>query len=145
MSNETNKAIVRRMVDQVMNDGRTDLVEEFFTEDLATLMVGWQPSTGSQALKQYVTMIHHAYPDFQLSIDDALAEGDKVAIRWTMNGTYDGEMLGFLATGKQIRHSGTTFFGLANGRIAETWFLADNLGLMQQLGAFPEPQTAREL
>lgn len=137
MSNETNMAIVRRMVDQVVNDDRTDLVEEFFTEDLATSMVGCQPSTGSEALKRYVTMMHHACPDFQLSIVDALAEGDKVAIRWTMNGTNDGEMLGIPGTGKQIRHSGMTFFGLANGRIAETWFLADNLGLMQQLSAFP--------
>ena len=141
MSIETNKAIIRRMVEQVMNDGRTDLVEEFFTEDLASSIVGWPPSTGHEGLKQYVAMIHHAYPDFQLTVDEALAEGHKVAIRWTMHGTHDGEMMGVPATGKQVSQTGTTFYRLANGRIAETWFLADNLGLMQQLGAFPTPET----
>ena len=141
MSTGTNKAIIRRMVEQVMNDGRTDLVEEFFTEDIASSIVGWPPSTGQKEVKKYVAMIHHAYPDFQLTVDEALAEGDKVAIRWTMRGTNDGEMMGVPATGKKVNQSGATFYRLANGLIAETWFLADNLGLMQQLGAFPSPET----
>lgn len=140
MSNETNKAIIRRMLEQVMNEGRLDLVEEFFTEDLASYTVGWPPATGQEHLKQFITMTHNAFPDLQLTIDDALADGEKVAIRWTMNGTNDGELLGLPATGKQVSQSGTTFYRLANGRIAETWFLADDLGLMRQLGAIPTPQ-----
>lgn len=138
MSPETNIATVRRMIDQVYNNRRLDLIEEFFTVDIVQHVVGYPLFTGLEALRQNVAMGLTGFPDFRLSIEDEIAAGDKVAARWTMTGTQKGEVFGIPATGKQITHSGMTFYRLSNARIAELWFLADNLGMMQQLGVIPQ-------
>ena len=140
MSTETNKATIIRMVEQVWNEGRVDLVEEFFTEDYVQHVVGQPTEVGANMVREAVTASRHAYPDFQLRIDEQVAEGDKIAARWSMTGTHQGEFYGIPSTGKKVGHSGTTFYRLANGRIAEIWFLADMLGLMQQLGVVPTPE-----
>ena len=142
MSTETNKAIIARMVEQVWNEGRTDLVVEFFAEDYVQHIAGQPAQAGYELVQQGAASSRAAYPDFQLSIDDQVAEGDRVAARWTMTGTHEGEFLGIPPTGKQVSHSGTTFYRLQNGRIAEVWFLADVMGLMQQLGVIPAPEGA---
>jgi steroid delta-isomerase-like uncharacterized protein len=137
MSTETNKAIIARMIEQVWNEGRTDLVEEFFTEDCVQHIVGMPQALGLDALKQNTAMGLTAWADFHLGLDEAVAEGDMVAARWTTTGKHVGDLLGIPATGKQVSQCGTTFYRLENGRIAEIWFLADMLGLMQQLGVIP--------
>jgi steroid delta-isomerase-like uncharacterized protein len=85
-------------------------------------------------LRQYIAASLKAFPDFKLTFEDEIAAGDKVAARWTVTGTQKGELSGIPATGKQVTESGMTFYRLANAKIAEFWFLADNLGMMQQLG-----------
>lgn len=142
MSTETNKAIIVRMAQQVWNEGRIDLVEEFFAEDYVQVVVGQPPETGYELVRQAVALARDAYPDFQLSIDEQVAEGDRIAAHWTMTGTHEGEYYGIPPTGKQVKHSGATFYRLSNGRIAEVWFLADTMALMQQLGAIPTPEAA---
>lgn len=140
MSTETNKAIIARMIEQVWNEGRTDLAEEFFAEDYVQHIVGQPAQAGYEVVQQAAASSRTAFPDFQLSIDDQVAEGDRVAARWTMTGTHEGEFYGIPATGKQVGHSGTTFYRLENGRIAEVWLLGDTMGLMQQLGVIPAPE-----
>lgn len=142
MSTETNKAIITRMVEQVWNEGRVDLVEEFLAADYIQHVVGQPTATGSELVREAVIMSRNAYPDFHLSIDDLVAEGDKVAGRWSMTGTHEGEFYGIPPTGKKVSQAGTTFYRLEKGRITEIWFLADMLGLMQQLGAVPAPDAA---
>jgi steroid delta-isomerase-like uncharacterized protein len=142
MSTETNKAIIARMIEQVWNEGRTDLVAEFFTEDYVQHIAGQPTQAGYELVQQGAASSRAAYPDFRLSIDDQVAEGDSVAARWTMTGTHQGEFYGIPATGKQVSQSGTTFYRLENGRIAEIWFLGDMMGLMQQLGVIPAPEAA---
>lgn len=142
MSTETNKAIIARMIEQVWNEGHTDLVVEFFAEDYVQHIAGQPAQAGYELVQQGAASSRAAYPDFQLSIDDQVAEGDRVAARWTMTGTHEGEFLGIQPTGKQVNHAGTTFYRLENGRIAEVWFLADMMGLMQQLGVLPAPEAA---
>lgn len=137
MSTDTNKATVRRMLEQVWNEHRVDLIDEFFTEDYVSHVVGMPSGSGLEGLREGVAMSLNAYPDLKLTIEDEIAEGDKVAFRWTMTGTQKGELLGIPATGKQVTQSGMTLYRLANAKIAELWFLADNLGLMQQLGVVP--------
>ncbi|UCG24904.1 MAG: ester cyclase, partial [Chloroflexota bacterium] len=95
-----------------------------------------------ELVREGVTLVREAFPDFQLSIDEQVAEGDRIGAHWTMTGTHEGEFYGIPPTGKQVKHSGATFYRLANGRIAEVWFLADMMGLMQQLGVIPTPETA---
>jgi steroid delta-isomerase-like uncharacterized protein len=138
MSPETNIATVRRMIEQVYNKRRLDLVEEFFSADIVQHIVGYPLFTGLEALRQNVAMGLNGFPDFRLTVEDEVAAGDKVAARWTMTGTQKGEVFGIPATGKQVVHSGMTFYRLSNAKIAELWFLADTLGMMQQLGVIPQ-------
>jgi steroid delta-isomerase-like uncharacterized protein len=142
MSTETNKAIIVRMLEQLFNEGRIDLVEEFFAEDYVEVIAGQPPATGYERLREAIGMVRNAFADFHLSIDEMVAEGDRVAIRWTTTGTHHGELLGIPASGKQIEHSGATFYRLANGRLVEIWFLADMLVLRQQIGVVPAPEAA---
>lgn len=137
MSTETNKATVRRMIEQVWNERRVDLIEEFYTEDYVGHNPGVPPTNGLEVLKAETTMGLNAFPDLKLSFDDEIAEGDKVAARWTMRGTHQGEIYGIPATGKQVTHEGAVVYRLVNARIAEVWFYPDNLGMMQQLGVVP--------
>jgi steroid delta-isomerase-like uncharacterized protein len=137
MSTETNKATIRRMVEQVWNEHRLDLVEEFFTEDFVSHIAGVPPSAGLEELKAGIAMTLNAFPDFKLSIDDEIAEGDKVVTRRTYRGTHQGELFGIPATGKQVTNEGAAVYRLVNARIAELWNRPDNLGLMQQLGVVP--------
>ena len=142
MSTETNKATIRRMVEQVYNERRLDLIDEFFTEDFVGHNVGAPPIHGQEELRAGIAMALDAYPDFHLALDDVIAEGDKAAARWTSRGTQRGELLGVPATGKLITQQGMVFYRMVNARIAEVWFHADNLGLMQQLGIVPAPAEA---
>lgn len=134
MSKETNKAIVRRLYDQVWTGRRPDLLEEFYAEDFVHHE---QLAPGMEGLKQFYAMSLQAFPDFQITIEDAIAEGDQVVIRWTMKGTHQGELLGIPPTGVQVTQTVATIFRLAGARIAEAWYFADNLSLMQQMGVIP--------
>jgi steroid delta-isomerase-like uncharacterized protein len=142
MSTDTNKAIITRMVEQVWNEGRIDLVEEFIAENYVEHVAGRSDRTGSELIRQAVTDTRSAYPDFRLSIDDFVAEGDRVAARWSMTGTHEGDFYDIPPTGKKVSQSGTAFYRLEKGQIAEIWFLADMMGLMQQLGVVPTPEAA---
>jgi steroid delta-isomerase-like uncharacterized protein len=142
MSTETNKAIVRREMEQVWNKHRVDLVEEFYTEDTVFHTPGFPPLSGLEAMKKYVTVVLNAYPDIQVTIEDEIAEGDKVVVRWTMRATHQGELLGIPPTGKQITNAGISIYRLVNGKIAEEWFWPDNLNSFQQMGVIPALGTA---
>ena len=137
MSPETNIATVRRMIEQVYNKRHLDLIEEFFTDDVILHVVGIPSSSGLVTLQETIAKNLNAFPDFRLIFEDQIAAGDKVAARWTMTGTQMGKLFGIPATGKQVTESGMSFYRLANAKIAELWLLANNLGMMQQLGAIP--------
>lgn len=140
MSTATNKAIVRRYLEEVFNQGRHDLVGEFLADDFELHFSGLAP--GLEAVQQWYGTMSTAFPDGQLTIDDLVAEGDKVVVRTTLNGTQQGEMQGIPATGRSVSSPSITIFRLANGKLAEGWIVADNLGFMQQLGVIPTPEAA---
>jgi steroid delta-isomerase-like uncharacterized protein len=137
MSTEANKGIVRRYMQQVWNEGRRDLLEEFFGEN--PVHHGIPGAPGLEGLKAGYDDSLNAFPDIQLTIDDEIAEDDRVAIRWTLKATHQGDLMGIPATGKEVTQSGTTIYRLADAKIVELWFLADNVSLMQQLGVMPAP------
>ena len=138
MSTATNKAIVRRYFEQVFTEQRHDLVEEFLADNIELHGSGLAP--GLEVVKQWFTMFVEAFPDQQMTIDDAVAEGDRVVVRTTFSGSHHGEIQGIPATGKTVSMPGITIFRLANGKIAEGWLVNDNLSMMQQLGVIPAPQ-----
>ena len=138
MSTETNKAIVRRYYDQVWNERRPDLIDEFLAEDF--VIYGTDLAPGLEGVKQFYALSLAAFPDQQLTIEDMIAEGDKVVVRATFTGTHQGELFGIPPTGKQVSQSSAAILRLAKGKIVEDWWHANDLSLMQQLGAIPAPQ-----
>lgn len=137
MSIETNKATVRRCLEQVIGEGRADLVEEFLVEGIELHGTGLAP--GMAKIQRWLTLLDVAIPDRQLTIDDVIAEGDRVVARVTVTGKHLGEIRGIPATGRSISQPSITIFRMANARIAEGWLAADNLSVMQQLGVIPTP------
>ena len=135
---ENNKSLVRRWNDLV---NRTDFPTEELTSPLASSFVYHRPGvpdvTGLTDMRQVVEMFRSAFTDQHSTIEDLVAEGDKVACRWSNRSTHQGEMMGVTATGKAITVTGIAIFRIANGKIQEEWDYSDVLGLMQQLGVGP--------
>jgi steroid delta-isomerase-like uncharacterized protein len=136
---EPNKAIVRRLFEELWNKGNLSLADELFSPNYAH----YDPSTpdvgrGPESEKNRATLYRTAFPDLRLTIEDIIAEGETVMARWSCRGTHKGDLSGIAPTGKQFNISGVTIARLANGKLAEGWVNWDALGLMQQLGVVPE-------
>jgi steroid delta-isomerase-like uncharacterized protein len=143
MSTETNKAIVRRWVEEGWNKGNLALVDELYAPNV----VQHDPSspapvTNSEALKMYVTGYRTAFPDLLFTIDDLIAEGDKVVWRFTSRGTQKGPLMNIPPSGKTGTVTGIAIFRIADAKIAEVWVNVDTLGLLQQIGVIPAPGQA---
>ncbi len=132
---EENKALARRSWELLDN---LDILDEVYSADLV-----WhepdQDIQGSEEAKQFVTMYKTAFPDLHATVEDVIAEGDKVVTRWTIRGTHQEEIEEFgPPTGKQIEIKGITIHRIEDGKIVEEWERYDNLSIMQQLGLVPE-------
>ena len=140
MSTEQNKALIRRLMEEAFNRGDMSLVDELFAPDFVEheeLPPGIPP--GREAVKQLSTMFRSAFPDFKLTIDDMIAEDDKVVVRSTWSGTHKGEFMGIPPTGKSVSFGVIDTVRIADGKFVEHWGQMDNLGMMQQLGVIPAP------
>jgi steroid delta-isomerase-like uncharacterized protein len=140
---EQNKAVSRRVVEEMFVGGKLELADELFDQDYVGHDVASpEPVRGREGVKQQAEGYRSAFPDLELTVDDQFAEGDKVATRWTARGTHDGELFGIAATGKQATVTGITIDRFSGGKIVESWDNWDALGLMQQIGAIPETAQA---
>lgn len=140
MSTEQNKEIVRQMVEEIFNRGNLSRADEFLAPDFIEreeLPPGI--SRDREGVKQLTAMLRSAFPDFHATIDDMIAEGDKVVIRQTFSGTHKGEFMGVPPTGRSISIGVLDIIRIDGGKFVEHWGQMDNMGLMQQLGAIPEP------
>ena len=138
MSIEQNKALVRQMVEEIFNRGNISRADEFLAPDFVEheeLPPGMPP--GREGVKLMTTMFRSAFPNFKATIDDIIAEGDKVVIRMTWSGTQRGEFMGIAPTGKSVSIGVIDIIGIADGKFVEHWGQMDNMGLMQQLGVIP--------
>jgi steroid delta-isomerase-like uncharacterized protein len=95
--------------------------------------------TGAKALKEVFKTLHRAYPDLHVEVEDMIAEGDKVVGRNTVTGTHQGEYMGIEPTGKSVKYNEIFIFRFVNGRVAETWGVADVVSQLHQLGAIRVP------
>jgi steroid delta-isomerase-like uncharacterized protein len=144
MLSETNKTVSRRFFEEVFSKGNLNVLDEIIAKD----HVNSGPGTisglpnGLEGTKQFVTAYRNAFPDIHLTIDEQIAEGDKVVTRWTGHGTHQGELAGLPATGKSTTVTGIVVDRLVNGKIAESWGIFDEFGMMQQLGVIPTPELA---
>jgi len=144
MSTEENKALVRRFFEEVFNQKRLERADEFVAWDYLDHAALPEQGPGLEGAKQQRWAVYFAaVPDLHATIDDLVAEGDKLTVRFTVEGTQQGKLLGVPPTGKHFRVSAICIYRLAEGKFAETWEQTDLLGLMQQLGVLPAPGSAR--
>lgn len=137
---DQNKASALRIPNEMFNQGNMAAADDFVAADYvehAPLPTGL-PS-GLPGLKLFVTALRAAFPDFLYTVEDIIAEGDKVVIRLTARGTQEGEFAGMPATGKQATWSEIHISGMAGGKLVEHWVVQDRLGMLQQLGVIPAP------
>jgi steroid delta-isomerase-like uncharacterized protein len=144
MATEENKALVRRFHEEVHLGTNAEAAAALMAADYEHRDAALPPELlhGRDAYLQLVGMFHTAFPGFSMGIEDLLADGDKVAMRWRFRGTNQGELQGMPASGKQVDFSGTHIVRIADGKLAEGWVNFDALVMMQQVGAMPAPGQA---
>ncbi len=142
MSAEENKAIVRRFWG-VWEEGNIDLVDELLAPDYInhTPASPDQP-TGPEGVKGVVAMFRSAIPDLRVVVEDLIAEGDKVVVRYALEGTHDGELFGVPPTGQRLSIRSIAVERVSDGKIREHWRVTDSLDMMQQLGVISAPEHA---
>jgi steroid delta-isomerase-like uncharacterized protein len=137
---EANKAVARRWVEEIWNNGDLSVIDEIVAEDY----VDHDPAapgapTDREGISAGVTEFRTAFPDGQHTIDAMMAEGDRVVVSVTFTGTHRGELHGAPATGNQVTWRGIFIYRIQNGKIVERWGALDTLSFMIQIGAVPPP------
>jgi steroid delta-isomerase-like uncharacterized protein len=143
MSIEQNKATARRWFQDIIIQGKMSVADEIFAanhvvHDPHSPPGGWP--NGPESLKTIAGPFHSAFPDLNVTIEDQIAEGDKVVTRWSAVGTNAGPLQGMPPTGKKVCVTGANVARFAGGKIAESWFNFDMLTLLRQLGVIPTPE-----
>jgi len=143
---EENKNVVRRLFEEVWNNGYLHVADELFApnyvhHDVSTPDVG----RGPESEKKRATLYRTAFPDLRLTAEDIIAEGETVVARWSCRGTHKGDLNGIAPTGKQFDISGITIVRLDNGKMVEGFVNWDALGLMQHLGVVPQLAKAKAM
>jgi steroid delta-isomerase-like uncharacterized protein len=143
---EESKAIARRTSDELYSRGNLDVVDEIYAPNA----VAHDPNSpeeirGPEAIKQLASMFRSAFPDMQVTVEDQIAEGDKVVTRYTVRGTHQGELMGIPPTGNRMEQiTGIYMSRISGGKIVEEWYNYDALGMMQQLGLVPASGQSEE-
>lgn len=132
---EQNKAVVRRVIEEIVNQGNFSLISELVSPQYAY----FEPTVGSvqgrEGYNKLVGMYRTAFPDVKMTIDEQIAEGEKVVTRWSAEGTHRGELMGVAPTGKRVRVQGVVISRVKDGQIVEDFENYDVHGMMRQLGA----------
>jgi steroid delta-isomerase-like uncharacterized protein len=141
MSAEENKALVRRFVEEFWNKGNTAAADELMAS-AAVIHLPTGDVLNPNELKIFVGTWRESFPDWHSTFEELIAEGDRVAERWTGRGTHLGELQGIPPTGKRVEGPGSVFYRIVGGKIVELRASFDMMGLMQQLGALVNPKHA---
>jgi steroid delta-isomerase-like uncharacterized protein len=137
---EVNKAIIRRVLEEGMNKHDNAVIAELYPN-----CVYHSPAVGElrgEAYRKFVASVLAAFPDAQATVNDQLAEGDKVMTRWSFTGTHKGIFMGIASTGRKVTMTGMCIDRIVNGKIVEEWEEWDSLGMMRQLGLVPHVKVA---
>jgi steroid delta-isomerase-like uncharacterized protein len=138
---EENKILARRFLQEVFSEGDLEEAGELFAEGFVLHDPAIPEEVrGPEGVKGYVGMYRAAYPDTNFTIEDQIAEGDRVVTRWTGRGTHQGELMGVAPTGSRVEVPGILFDRVSEGKIEESWVVYDALGMMRQIGAIPAPE-----
>jgi len=141
VSAQENKGLVSKAIEEVWNQGNLEAVNRYFAEHYVdhTPLPGQDP--GPEGYKQAVALIRAAFPDLHLTLDDVIAEEDKVSFRYTMSGTHQGEFMGMTPTGRAFSVAGMIFARAAEGKFTDRWAILDTISLMQQLDVSAQADT----
>jgi len=142
MSTEQNKAIVRRIYEELLNQEKKSVIDEIYALDLITHDPFMGTVTGVEAFRQLLHMFDAAFPGHRAQVHHVLAEGDFVTVLHIHTGKHTGPFMGMPPTGRDIVINGVEVFRLQDGKIAEFWRHDDDAGLLMQLGIVPAPQGA---
>ena len=137
MTIEENKALVRRFIDEVFVAGSFTAVDELVAEDFMPHTWGSMGS-GQQALKDAITRVSAGLTDVSMTVEDVIAEGDKVVVRLTSRAVQSGVFMGLPPSGRAYAISEIHIFGIRDAKVSEHWHEADFIGMLRQLGAMPE-------
>jgi steroid delta-isomerase-like uncharacterized protein len=142
MTTDQNRAIVRRYYDEVLNGRTVAVLDEIAVADYIENDPFPGMGNGREQLKLRAGALLSAFAPCTFKIEDIVAEGDRVAVRWRSRGTQSGEFMGIPPTNRSYEIAGIDFHRLADGRMAEHWHVVDQLSQLQQLGLLPSPQGA---
>jgi steroid delta-isomerase-like uncharacterized protein len=131
---EQNKTLARRWFEDLFSRGNLDAANEILSAEFVDHLTH-EDERGLEELKHYVSIYRSAFPDIQDSVEDIVAEGDKVVVRWTSSGIHQGEFMGVAPTGRHVTFTGMRLFRIADNKIVESWVNIDERGLQEQLGA----------
>ena len=139
MSAQDNKALVRRFVDEVQSGGNISLIDEICSPEFVNHSAPPGVPADCEGIKIVTAMFRGAFPDSYFTVEDMIAEGDKVATRKTFHGTHEGEFMGIPPSGRSVSMGLIDVVRIDDGRVVEHWSVGDSIGLMQQLGVIPQP------
>ena len=135
---QQDRELARRFYDEVLNTGDVDRIPELCAEDVVDHETPPGGPQGIEGVKAFVQMFREGFPDLQATVEDELAEGDRVACRVRYTGTHDGEFMGVSPTGNRIDMETIDIIRIADGKCVEHWGVSDMMGLMRQIGALPQ-------
>ena len=136
MSTTQNKSLAQRVWDEVWHQGDLDRIDDLFASDFVRHDPG-RELRGPEQNRQFVRELRGAFPDLHFTVQDEVAEGDRVCVRYRFEGTHAGAFRGIPPTTKRIAYSGILIYRILNNKIAEQWTEFDLLGFLKQLGALP--------
>lgn len=131
-----NKALMTRFIEEVWNNGNLDAADEIFDPQATTPGIPLPP--GPEGAKVIARTFRSAFPDFHITIDDLVGDGEKVAARFTQTGTHQGPFMGAAPTGRAIRVTEIAIIRVVGGRVVESWYETDTMTLYQQVGLIPQ-------
>jgi steroid delta-isomerase-like uncharacterized protein len=136
MTSDQNKSVIRRVFNELINAGNLTAADELLAADYVNHDLP-APAPGAAGFKQIIQMFRTAFPDIVITLDQVIAEGDRVATQGVFTGTHQGEFMGVPATGKRVAVKYIDIWRLEDGKGRENWVRLDIAGLMQQLGVMP--------
>jgi steroid delta-isomerase-like uncharacterized protein len=132
--NKRNIAVVRRLYEDVLNRSRVDLLSTLVAEDV---LLHPGEEKGLHAYEAVIDRVLAAFSERHFCVEDFVASGDRVAVRWTMDAVHSGPLGGLSATGKHVKQHANVIFRFEHGKIAEVWTQMDQIGMLRQLGVDP--------
>jgi len=138
---ESNKTVVRRYYDEVLNGRSIDTLDELAADDYVEHDPFPGQGDGRSDLKERARTLVTAFNPYRFTVEDVIAEGDRVVVRWTATGSHSGEFMGAPPTGREFTIAGIDIHAVRDERMAEHWHVVDQLALLQQLGLIPAPES----